>query len=167
MTKLIRLSTGEVLTSEQFRAANPGVFFAGDFPSAAYLAHIGASLVEAPVPPPTDADVNAERTRRLEYGSEFTVAGVANPIPLTGRDFDQSVYLALLLRAQGYKAAGVTAPILTLRDRSDVTHNLTPDQMISLITQSMTWFESVMATSWDMKDNGIPVDYADDKHWPL
>jgi hypothetical protein len=75
--------------------------------------------------------------------------------------------LALLLRAQGYKAAGVTSPILTLRDRSDVTHNLTPDQMISLITQSMTWFESVMATSWDMKDNGIPVDYADDKHWPL
>jgi len=116
--------------------------------------------------------INAERERRLATGAPFTVAGVADPVPLQGRAFDQTVYLALLMRAQGYKAAGVTDPVLTLRDGADTIHALTPDQMISLITQSMTWFESVMATSWAMKDKsgdftrGIPTDYTSDEHWP-
>lgn len=124
------------------------------------------------LPPPSTDDVNAERDRRLEAGSAFTVAGVADPIPLQGREFDRTVYLALLTRAQGYKAAGVTDPVLKIRAADDVTHNLTPDQMISLVTQSMNWFEDVMATSWHMKDatgdfpDGIPADYADDTHWP-
>ena len=123
-------------------------------------------------PPPTPQDVNAERERRLDYGAAFTVPGLPEPVPLTGRSFDQTVYLALILRAQGYKAAGVTAPILTVRGADDVIYSLTPDQMIALISQSMTWFESVMAVSWAMKDStgdfpdGIPADYADDKHWP-
>ena len=115
---------------------------------------------------PTDALVNAERLRRIEAGNAFTVAGVTDPIPLQGRPFDQTVYLALLTRASGYKGAGVTTPILTIRDEADTTHMLTPDQMISLVSQAMGWFESVMAASWTMKDNGIPDDFTDDKHWP-
>lgn len=117
-------------------------------------------------------DINAERERRLEAGSAFTVTGIADPIPLQGRAFDQTVYLALLARASGYKAAGVTDPILTLRDAADTIHSLTPDQMIQLITQAMTWFENVMAVSWAMKDGtgdftgGIPTDFTDDSHWP-
>ncbi|MFG6591292.1 hypothetical protein [Sulfitobacter sp. 1A12157] len=132
----------------------------------------GETFTRPPAPAATDADVNAERTRRLEVGSAFTVAGVADPIPLQGREFDRTVYLALLTRAQGYKAAGVTDPVLNIRAADDVTHNLTPDQMISLVTQSMNWFEAVMAVSWAMKDGtgdfpeGIPADYADDTHWP-
>ena len=126
----------------------------------------------SPPTPPTPQDVNAERERRLEYGAAFTVAGVADPIPLQGRSFDQTVYLALLMRAQGFKAAGVTTAALNVRAGDDVIHSLTPDQMMSLVMQSMTWFESVMAISWAMKDStgaftgGIPTDYTDNAHWP-
>jgi len=126
----------------------------------------------SPPTPPTPQDVTTERERRLEYGAAFTVAGVADPIPLQGRPLDQTVYLALLMRAQGFKAAGVTTAALNVRAGDDVIHSLTPDQMMSLVMQSMTWFESVMAISWAMKDStgaftgGIPTDYTDNAHWP-
>jgi hypothetical protein len=116
--------------------------------------------------------VDKERERRLVDGTSFTVAGVTDPIPLQGRPFDQTVYLALLIRANGYKSAGVATAVLKIRDAADTVHMLTPDQMISLISQAMTWFEGVMATSWAMKDgtgdftDGIPDDFADDTHWP-
>jgi len=126
----------------------------------------------SPPTPPTPQDVTTERERRLEYGAAFTVAGVADPIPLQGRPLDQTVYLALLMRAQGFKAAGVTTAALNVRAGNDVIFTLTPDQMMSLVMQSMTWFESVMAVSWAMKDStgafpqGIPTDYTDNAHWP-
>jgi len=75
-------------------------------------------------------------------------------------------------RAGGLKSSGVTTPALTLRNGADTIHELTPDQMISLVSQAMTWFESVMATSWAMKDGtapfeaGIPTDFTDDIYWP-
>ena len=117
-------------------------------------------------------EINAEREKRLAAGSAFTVEGIVDPIPLQGRPFDQTVYLALLTRAGGFKSAGVTTPVLTLRDAADTIHELTPDQMISLVSQAMTWFESVMAASWAMKDGttpfeaGVPNDLTDDTHWP-
>ena len=116
--------------------------------------------------------VNDERQRRLAAGSAFAVAGIVDPIPLQGLPFDQTVYIALLTRAGGLKSAGVTTPALTLRDAADTIHELTPDQIISLVSQAMTWFESVMAVSWAMKDGiapfeaGIPLDYTDDVYWP-
>lgn len=118
------------------------------------------------------AGVNAERTRRLAAGAAFPVPGIDDPIPLTGRPFDQSVYLSLLVSAQGYKAAGITDPVQTVRAGDDVIHKLTPDQMIALVAQAMAWVEDVMSRSWAMKDGtgdytaGIPADYADDAHWP-
>ena len=118
------------------------------------------------------ARVNPERERRLNAGSTFAVPGLSEPIPLTGRPMDQSVYLALLMRAQGAKAAGITDPVLTVRDGADVIQMLTPDQMIALITQAMNWFEAVMRVSWNMKDgvapfeDGVPADFADDQYWP-
>ena len=133
---------------------------------------VDGAWVTTDLPQPTADDVDGERQRRLGFGAGFNVAGVSEPIPLQGRAFDQTVYLALLMRAQGFKAAGITAPVLTIRAADDVIHELTPDQMMSLIMQSMTWFESVMAVSWAMKDgtgdfpNGIPYDFTDDKYWP-
>lgn len=116
--------------------------------------------------------IDHERTRRIEAGAAFPVPGIAAPVPLTGRAKDQSVYLALLIRAQGAKAAGIAAPVLTLRDGADNILTLTPDQMIALIGQAMTWLESVMAVSWAMKDgtgafaDGLPEDWREDQYWP-
>jgi hypothetical protein len=117
-------------------------------------------------------ELNFERLRRIEHGSSFAVTGYTDPIPLTGRSFDQTVYLGLMQRAQAYKAAGVTDSVMTIRDRNDNIQNLTPDQMIELITLAMTWIEDTMAVSWAMKDgtapfdDGVPIDYTDDKYWP-
>lgn len=122
--------------------------------------------------PPTQADVNAERDKRLHDGAAFAVTGVAEPIPLQGREADKSVYLAQLMRAQGMKAVGVTDPALRIRDAINGIHWLTPDQMIELVSQGMAWFEDVMAVSWAMKDatgdftGGIPDDLSNDAHWP-
>ena len=110
--------------------------------------------------------VNAERARRLAAGASFPVPGIADPIPLTGRPVDQTVYLALLTRAMAYQSAGVTDPILTVRAGDNVIHQLTPEQMISLVSQAMNWFEAVMAASWVMKDSGVPADFTDDGYWP-
>lgn len=116
--------------------------------------------------------VNAERDRRLLAGASFAVPGIADPIPLTGRSEDRTVYLALLLQAQGAKAQGITDPVHLLRDGSNTIRDLTPDQMIALITQAMQWFEAIMKVGWNMKDGtapfeaGIPADYTDDSHWP-
>lgn len=138
----------------------------------------GEAFTAPPQPEPPErapeeqvAAIDEERMRRIEYGSTFAVPDIADPIPLTGRPFDQSVYLALLMRAEGAKAAGITDPVLRIRAGDDVIHMLTPDQMIALISQAMGWFEHIMAVSWAMKDGaapfeaGIPDDVADDAHW--
>lgn len=126
-----------------------------------------AEYVEPEPDPITRDQVNAERTRRIELGHAFSIAGVSEPIPLQGRAQDQTVYIALLVRAMGYKSAGITAPALIIRDAVDTTHQLTPDQMIDLVGQAMGWFEQVMAASWALKDGTeIPADYNDHRHWP-
>jgi hypothetical protein len=42
---MIELTDGSRVTSEQFKLQNPNVQYGGEFPSAAYLATIGASIV--------------------------------------------------------------------------------------------------------------------------
>lgn len=119
------------------------------------------------------ADVNRERDRRIVAGKSFTVlTGGYGDIPLTGREEDKVALMGLLVKAQGAKAMGITAPVMTLRDGANVNHALTPDQMIELVSKGMSWIEDVMAASWAMKDGtapfeaGIPADYTDDGYWP-
>lgn len=138
-------------------------FKAGDV--AARLMWDGAALSFVTSVPDGEA-VNAERARRLEAGSAFAVSWSAAPVPVTGRQFDQTVILALSHRAMAYKAAGTTEPKLTYRDAANVIHHLTPDQFIELAELAMNWVEAVMNVSWAMKDKGIPADFTDDKHWP-
>lgn len=115
--------------------------------------------------------VNIERDKRVVKGRSFTVTDYGD-IPLTGREEDKVALMGLLIKAQGLKAAGVTVPILTIRDGENVNHTLTPDQMIELVSQGMAWIENVMTVSWNMKDktgdftNGIPEDYTNDIYWP-
>lgn len=129
---------------------------------------------EPPAPPPsapTGDDVNVERDRRIAAGHLFTVEGYGD-VPLQGRLQDQINLQARLIAAQGYKAAGVTDPVLILRDAENVNRTLTPDQMIDLVGQGVAWIEATMMVSWAMKDRtapfeaGIPPDYADDTYWP-
>lgn len=119
----------------------------------------------------TSATVNAERNRRIVAGASFDVTGYG-AVPLTGREEDKVALMGLMLKAQMLKAAGVTVPILTVRDGVNANHMLTPDQMIELVQAGMLWIEATMAVSWAMKDGvapfegGIPSDFADDVYWP-
>ncbi len=131
------------------------------------LAEFNASLS----PPATAEAINLHRDRRIEKGSAFTPDGYA-AIPMTGRASDQTVYVAMLTRAQAMKAAGVTEAVHVFRDAENTVHTLTPDQTIDLVGQAMTWFENVMKVSWAMKDEsgdfseGVPSDWTDDEYWP-
>ncbi|MCM2396183.1 hypothetical protein NBH19_08840 [Rhizobium sp. S95] len=135
--------------------------------AAADLAAIGLGPVEHI---PTASDVNIERDRRISAGTTFTVVGYGG-IPVTGRERDQIVLGTMLQRAQALKASGSTAASLVLRDAGNITHQLTPDQAIDLVSQGVAWIEATMQVSWDMKDgvgafaDGIPSDYTDDRHW--
>jgi hypothetical protein len=116
--------------------------------------------------------VTAHSEARIAAGAYFHVDGLADPVLLTGRPDDRTVYHTLLTRAEKAKAAGVTDPIHRMRDGDNVMHQLTPDQVIELIEAGIAWFEQVKATSWDMKDgtgdfpDGVPADFTDDSHWP-
>ncbi|PIE10056.1 MAG: hypothetical protein CSA72_10610 [Rhodobacterales bacterium] len=115
---------------------------------------------------PTGADVNEERARRLAQGKSFTVSWQDDPIPMTGRPFDQRTILGLLQRATAYHVQGIDAALITYRDAANVIHHLTPAQFIELAQLGMNWVEAVMDVSWTMKDRGIPFDYDADPRWP-
>lgn len=119
----------------------------------------------------TGADINAERDKRVAAGTVFAVTGYGE-VHLTGRLQDQTVLAMQLIKAQAAKVAGVTAPIILLRDADNVNHVLTPDQAIELIDAGTAWVEAVMKVSWDMKDGiapfeaGPPEGFTDDIWWP-
>ncbi|MHA7968974.1 DUF4376 domain-containing protein [Rhizobium sp. CAU 1783] len=123
------------------------------------------------LPAAVSTDVNAERDRRIQAGTTITVTGYG-PIPLTGRERDQINLITLASRAQAMKAAGLTAAGIVIRDRDNINHTLTPDQMIELVSAGTGWIEATMKVSWDMKDSagafpdGIPPNYTDDLYWP-
>lgn len=113
-------------------------------------------------PPPTNADVNRERDRRIAAGSTFTVTGYGD-VPITGRERDMIFLDGLKARA---KELQTDAPVMEFRDALNVNHFLTPDQIVELVDKGFAWIQQVMKVSWDMKDNGIPEDFQDDIHWP-
>lgn len=135
-----------------------------------YLLEDGALV--APRFHPTGLDVDSEADRRIEAGSSFTVSWQAAPIPMTGRQKDQSAILGLFGKAQLLKVAGVTSADMVFRDADNHNHTLTPDQMLELCGLGMGWIELVRRSAWTLKDDAkaagtpIPADYADDKHWP-
>ncbi|WP_157967652.1 hypothetical protein [Cohaesibacter intestini] len=74
--------------------------------------------------------------------------------------------LGLVTLAQMRAQANDTTPT-TFRDRANVDHSLTPDEVIELWTRGVAYFELVMQAAWALKDlDPIPTDFADDVHWP-
>lgn len=116
--------------------------------------------------------INLERTRRITFGTDFTVSGYNLPVALTGRDVDKSVYLGLLIEAKSYIDNSITTEML-IRDRNDVNHSLTPEQVVELVQKSLQWFKQIMTISWHMKDEtgvfaaGLPDDWRNDEHWKV
>ena len=49
------------------------------------------------------------------------------------------------------KSAGVVDPVISFRDESDVTHDLTPDQTIEMGIAVQTFISNIYKWSWDKK----------------
>jgi hypothetical protein len=62
--KIIEFTDGSRVTANQFKIQNTRLQYAGDFPSAVYLASIGASIVEVSVAV-TLNDVKSEANKRI------------------------------------------------------------------------------------------------------
>ena len=68
MTRVVQLSTGEILTSDEFKTAHPNIAYGGQFPSASYLSSIDAILVEEDVYP----DLASARVAMLGFINDLT-----------------------------------------------------------------------------------------------
>ena len=112
------------------------------------------------------AKVNAERERRLIAGVTVNVSGYGD-IPLQGRDQDQINLLALKDTARDLAAAGVTTAVIPFRDADNVTHTLTPAQMIELANEGKTAASAIYQASWAIKARNdlATIDITDDQYW--
>jgi hypothetical protein len=110
--------------------------------------------------------VNAERDLRLAAGTTITVAGYGD-IPVQGRPSDQINMIALESTAKDMAAAGITSAAIPFRDAENTMHDLTPDQVIDMVSKAKQAATAIYAAAWELKDGaGVPADYTDDKHWP-
>lgn len=123
---------------------------------------------------PTNEQVNAERDRRIEAGSEFTLSD-GSVIGVTGRTFDQMVLLSNKLAAEDLVANGADPDddlVIPFRDRDNENWMLSPNQAVELYTLGSQWITAIMQVSWHMKDgtgpftDGIPEDFTSDSYWP-
>ncbi|WP_114287727.1 hypothetical protein [Candidatus Halocynthiibacter alkanivorans] len=139
---------------------------------AALAAVIGGTYAEVidtppPAPGPTTDEVNAERTRRIEAGTDISLPGYAVPVALQGREKDQISLLGLKDVAKDRIDAADTTTITKFRDRKNEDHLLTPPQMVTLWRLGAAWMGAVHEASVALKDaNPIPADYANNEHWP-
>ncbi len=111
-------------------------------------------------------EVHAERARRIREGTTVSLTGYATPVVLQGRDEDRANLSDLFNVAQAFKAAG-SADTIDFRDRDNVIHTLTADQVIELFLAGSSYVSACYRASWDLKAMDPPAsDPTDDAHWP-
>ena len=129
-----------------------------------------APYVAPPPPEPeplTDADVNAERDRRILLGDTFALTGGPS-VPISGDPVTIRNLTNLALAAQLQIAAGNGAAVTQFRDDANTIHSLTQPQVLELWQYGAAFVEAHFQAAWLIKDaeGGIPADYADDSRWP-
>lgn len=112
-------------------------------------------------------EVNAERDRRVLVGTVIDVAGYG-PVRVAGDPMTQTNLLGLVQAASLRVSQGDMTTITHYRDEDNVIHELVPMQIIDLWSKGSGFVSAVFQASWALKDNpeGIPLDYAEDNHWP-
>lgn len=116
------------------------------------------------------AAVDAERGRRIAEG--FTHSGI--PVQTRG-EADFLNISGLHQMADKLDRQGVTDAVLQFRDTNDVTHSLTPQEMMALGDAAFLHKSAHYAAAWALKDAidaaedvaGVEaVDIYDDAAWP-
>lgn len=110
-------------------------------------------------PPPVPIDflaaskrqeIVSERDKAFAAGMPYDIAGVADVVQT--RPQDQINLLALNAKAQRLIAAGEAAPIMQFRGKSNITHQLPPDQIELLTLAALSHMEDIWQRSWELKD---------------
>lgn len=116
--------------------------------------------------PPTSDDVNFERARRIEAGTDLTVPGLVETVALQMREQDEFNILGLAQMAQ-LRMASADTTAFNFRDRENVVHSVLPSQMLALAIAAATFKSSIIEASWVIKAlDPIPSDYAHNSRWP-
>lgn len=128
---------------------------------------------EPPPPPPeptTSEDVNAERDRRTFPGPILvTSTALPRPIPVDMRvEKDRENLGDLTTGAVIAKGFGKTGTYVNFGDADNNVTPLTADQVIVLGTAGLTYGSLVWEASRALKKmDPIPLDFRDDKYWPV
>lgn len=124
-----------------------------------------ASLAIAPAIIRSD-DVNTERARRIGLGITVPVTGIGI-VSLQGDAQSRENLSGLYSAALGRMIAGQTTHVTTFRDADNRDHKMVPLQIMEMWGNGGAYVEAVYKASWAIKAlQPIPVDYADDSHWP-
>lgn len=117
--------------------------------------------------PASSGDVNRERDRRVSAGTTVELDGYG-PVPLQGRDQDQTNLLGLVTAASLRLAGGDNTTVTKFRDALNVDHMLVPSQIVEMWSKGSAWISDVYDASWTIKAmDPIPADYAADSYWPV
>ena len=157
------LRSGECPEIDLAAQIGPGeAIFVGEAYSDATHSFLDGQPVAVPSLDQTDRAiaVNEERTRRIATGT--TISGIW----VTGRDEDARNLTNLAVAAQMRIALGDTTPT-AFRDGANVTHSLSPAEVLALWQQSAAYVSALYAASWALKAmNPIPADISNSDVWP-
>ena len=117
--------------------------------------------------PATPQDVNDEREVRIRNGKAFKVAGYGSTI---SAGCDEKTRAELRDQKDDAKERIELGhdELMPWRDRDNVIHWLSPEQMVGLWRLVTAYVRDVHIASWAIKDDkkGISANFAKDKHWP-
>lgn len=119
-----------------------------------------------PAPPRTGDEVTRYAEQLIEQGTNVTVSGGTAPIYARGTLKDTRNLQGLVTSAQLRITASDTTTI-DFRDGNNVTHTLSPAQVVEMWEASAAFVQAVYAASWSIKaDNPIPQNFEADPRWP-
>lgn len=132
----------------------------------AELAPTASAYVAPPPAPITTDQVNAERDRRIALGyTAMTTTGKTMPVD-TRNDVDFRNLNGLGSAALARVVAGST-DTFDFTGADNVTRTLTPQEMMEVSMQALAHVDAHYAAARALKAMApIPVDYADNSHWP-
>ena len=136
MSRAVQLSTGEILTSDEFKAAYPNIAYGGQFPSRSFLSSLGATLVEEEVYP----DIASARVAMLGFINDLTKQ-ITSQYPAA----EVSAWPSKAEAARAVIAGTARADQTTLiQDEADLTGATLTDQAAAIVAKA-EMFEAIVA----------------------
>lgn len=110
--------------------------------------------------------VDEERGARLKKGLVVSVDGYGD-VAVRGGSNELATLTSLALRAFILSSRGKPPASFVYRDRDNIVHDLSPDQVIDLWERASGFAEDAFKASWKIKDQPeIPDNVRKDSQWP-